>query len=288
MSMLLMVQAMQVSVGNPLRKLVLIKLADNANDYGECWPSYQHIADQCEIGKSTVRKHIKDLEKSGLLQIENRKGPKGNASNIYKLTLTPIAPNSTGVAADSTPPVAPDSTGTSHSLEPVKEPKEKSTKKESLDFSPLGFTAEQVNEFKRIRKHAKADITQRVINTIGKQLDLTRQAGYSNDQILDVWVSKSWRSYEHQWFINATQQKDTVSFVNVHARGPQEQISRIEREIALLDSSINSEKGRMEGLVRSDRPEHEVAPSKRLIDKLNAERKLLLEQINTLRGEVTA
>ncbi|WP_204243971.1 helix-turn-helix domain-containing protein [Vibrio galatheae] len=209
--MLLMVQAMQVSVGNPLRKLVLIKLADNANDYGECWPSYQHIADQCEIGKSTVRKHIKDLEKSGLLQIENRKGPKGNASNIYKLTLTPIAPNSTGVAADSTPPVAADSTGTSHSLEPVKEPKEKSTKKESLDFSPLGFTAEQVNEFKRLRKHAKADITQRVINTIGKQLDLTRQAGYSNDQILDVWVSKSWRSYEHQWFINATQQNGIPS-----------------------------------------------------------------------------
>lgn len=211
MSMLLMVQAMQVSVGNPLRKLVLIKLADNANDYGECWPSYQHIADQCEIGKSTVRKHIKDLEKSGLLQIENRKGPKGNASNIYKLTLTPIAPNSTGVAPDSTPPVAPDSTGISHSLEPVKEPKEKSTKKESLDFSPLGFTAEQVNEFKRLRKHAKADITQRVINTIGKQLDLTRQAGYSNDQILDVWVSKSWRSYEHQWFINATQQNGIPS-----------------------------------------------------------------------------
>jgi hypothetical protein len=33
-------------VGNSLRKLVLIKLADNANDKGECWPSYQHIADQ--------------------------------------------------------------------------------------------------------------------------------------------------------------------------------------------------------------------------------------------------
>ena len=49
MSMNLMAKAMNIKVGNPLRKLVLIKLADNANDNGECWPSYQHVADQCEL-----------------------------------------------------------------------------------------------------------------------------------------------------------------------------------------------------------------------------------------------
>lgn len=41
MSMELMVKAMKIRVGNPLRKLVLIKLADNASDQGECWPSYR-------------------------------------------------------------------------------------------------------------------------------------------------------------------------------------------------------------------------------------------------------
>jgi hypothetical protein len=46
-SMMLMVKAIGL-VGNPLRKLVLLKLADNASDQGECWPSYQYIADQCE------------------------------------------------------------------------------------------------------------------------------------------------------------------------------------------------------------------------------------------------
>lgn len=58
MSMELMVKAMKIRVGNPLRKLVLIKLADNASDQGECWPSYQHIADQCEISKRSVMNHI--------------------------------------------------------------------------------------------------------------------------------------------------------------------------------------------------------------------------------------
>lgn len=122
MSMLLMVQAMKIKVGNPLRKLVLIKLADNANDMGECWPSYQHIADQCEIDRSTVRKHIKALEEAGFLRIENRDGPKGNSSNLYFLSLPPVGQEHPPVGPEPTPPVGPESTRTSHSFKPVNEP----------------------------------------------------------------------------------------------------------------------------------------------------------------------
>jgi DNA-binding transcriptional MocR family regulator len=126
----LMVKAMKTKVGNPLRKLVLIKLADNASDQGECWPSYQHIADQCEIDRSTVRKHIKQLEAQGLLRIENRDGPKGNSTNLYFLTFggvgrnsISVGPESTGVGPQPTGGVGPESTRTSHSSEPVNEPK---------------------------------------------------------------------------------------------------------------------------------------------------------------------
>ncbi|HFP2077096.1 TPA: helix-turn-helix domain-containing protein [Klebsiella pneumoniae] len=133
--MSLMAKAMGVKVGNSLRKLVLIKLADNANDKGECWPSYQHIADQCECSKSAVRNHIDALEDMGLIKRENRVGVnngKGNTSNVYYLNLdvTPMPPKSTGVwheiappmPSDGTPPMPPDGTRTSHSFEPVTEP----------------------------------------------------------------------------------------------------------------------------------------------------------------------
>ena len=130
MSMDLMVKAMKTKVGNPLRKLVLVKLADNASDQGECWPSYQHIADQCEIDRSTVRRHIKQLAEQGLLRVENRDGPKGNSSNLYFLTLggvgqksTPVGTESTGGGTPPTGGVGTESTRTSHSSEPVKEPK---------------------------------------------------------------------------------------------------------------------------------------------------------------------
>lgn len=154
MSMQLMVKAMSISVGNPLRKLVLLKLADNASDSGECWPSYQHIADQCEIARSTVKSHIRELEKAGLLRREFRKDGDLNKSNAFHLTLDRAADNPVGRqmpeggAADN-PPGAADARGggaadnpiTSHSFEPVKEPViEPTARKQKNTFSlPVGL-----------------------------------------------------------------------------------------------------------------------------------------------------
>ncbi|WP_272582672.1 helix-turn-helix domain-containing protein [Providencia sp. PROV261] len=182
MSMTLMAKAMSIRVGNPLRKLVLIKLADNANDKGECWPSYQHIADHCECSKSAVRSHIEALIDMGFLVKENRLGVnngKGNTSNIYYLDLTtpvssesiapvlpkniaisggdsPMPPKSIAMPSDDRPPMPSDGTRTSHSIEPVNEPiiepnkspltpkGEKGEKK--VKFDPLPAKPENVSE----------------------------------------------------------------------------------------------------------------------------------------------
>ncbi|HID9277941.1 helix-turn-helix domain-containing protein [Serratia sp. CY83950] len=118
MSMILMATAMKIKVGNPLRKLVLIKMADNANDDGECWPSYQHIADHCECSKSAVKAHITALITMGLLSKENRLGSnngKGNTSNIYQLTLgnPVVSENTAPMAGKSIAPVPSKNTGRS-------------------------------------------------------------------------------------------------------------------------------------------------------------------------------
>ncbi|MFS9379445.1 helix-turn-helix domain-containing protein [Citrobacter sp. ANG330] len=128
MSMDLMVRVMKVKVGDPLSKLALLKLADNASDKGECWPSYQHIADQCEISKRTAVNHVAKLCACGFLRKELRKGPNGNTSNIYFITpengnaamlakfKLPKKPRAQGSAPDSLPPSAPGATGVVHQI----------------------------------------------------------------------------------------------------------------------------------------------------------------------------
>ncbi|MBM0400851.1 helix-turn-helix domain-containing protein [Serratia sp. 4542] len=200
MSMNLMAQAMSIKVGNPLRKLVLIKIADNANDKGECWPSYQHVADHCECSKSAVREHIEALIKMGLLTKENRLGVnngKGNTSNLYYLTLdnpvpsesiapcavkkhSPMPSKSTGVCqqvtqgvpSESTPPMPADGTRTSHSFEPVIEPKEnppKAPQGDAVAENPsaeagevLDFLNEKINGRTPKRADTLREITERL------------------------------------------------------------------------------------------------------------------------------
>lgn len=89
MSFKLTVQAFEARVGSPLRKLILIKLADQANDEGVCWPSYETIAHHCEAGRRSVIAHIQQLEKDGFLRIERvydeNRGQ--NKSDRYHLTI---------------------------------------------------------------------------------------------------------------------------------------------------------------------------------------------------------
>ena len=89
MSFSLMAQTMKLNVGSLAKKMVLIKLADQANDDGLCWPSYQTIAEACQVSRRTVIRHIKSLEEDGYLTINKTydKANKKNFSNRYQLTL---------------------------------------------------------------------------------------------------------------------------------------------------------------------------------------------------------
>ncbi|QQX78537.1 helix-turn-helix domain-containing protein [Shewanella sp. KX20019] len=247
MSMELMVKAMKAKVGNPLRKLVLIKLADNASDAGECWPSYQHIAEQCEIAKSTVRKHIKELEEAGLLTITNRKGPKGNSSNLYILTLCrqiapPVPSDSTGMPADSTGGMPSDSTGISHSFEPVNEPlkdiapRSKKSAVDKLDFSswPAMPTVQVLADWIAMRKDKKAKLNQTAINRLAKHLHDAVAAGFSVEDCIATCATRGWVGFEAKWLINAgmgsSGGKSNPLLIPTHSQANSEQFNSYDQD----------------------------------------------------------
>ncbi|WP_181938344.1 helix-turn-helix domain-containing protein [Klebsiella pneumoniae] len=204
MSMTLMAKAMAIKTGNPIRKLVLIKLADNANDSGECWPSYKHIADHCECSKSAVRDHIDALISMGLLVKENRPGVKngkGNASNLYCMNLdnpmppksiAPKPPESTGMPPKSIAPMPCGGTRTSHSFEPVIEPTDPPNPQTGEGEERINSNAKKALEFYNEKTGTRCRDLKPFVMML---TPTTTREGYTLDELQLVirWVLATWR-----------------------------------------------------------------------------------------------
>jgi hypothetical protein len=72
----------------PTAKLVLMALADAADDHGICWPSVTTVATKCCVSDRTVRRVMQRLIAHDLLIAEPRYRPDGScSSNRYRLLL---------------------------------------------------------------------------------------------------------------------------------------------------------------------------------------------------------
>lgn len=65
-----MAWAVKQKTANSGQQLVLLLLANHTNGHtGQCNPSHKLLAEECRMGISTLKNHIKGLEESGLLKI---------------------------------------------------------------------------------------------------------------------------------------------------------------------------------------------------------------------------
>ena len=72
----------------PTAKLVLMSLADAADDQGVCWPSVPTLARMCCISTRTVQRIVGELMEAGLLRAEPRfRKDRSRSSNRYCLAL---------------------------------------------------------------------------------------------------------------------------------------------------------------------------------------------------------
>ncbi|AXP40136.1 helix-turn-helix domain-containing protein [Haemophilus influenzae] len=205
MSMRLMVQAMNCKVGNPARKLVLLKLADNANDDGICFPSYQYIADKCEMTRRSAINHIEYLIKMGLVSKKERKNKDGSISNLYFLHLEQGSENfalgsenislgSENFALGGSENISP---RTSHSLEPVNEPKKTTQKSESeILLERFGITGQLAKDFITHRKTKRGAISETQLSRLQKQAD---KAGISICEVVEICIERNWQGFNASW-----------------------------------------------------------------------------------------
>lgn len=75
--------------------LVMLALADHADDDGYCFPGVERVAKKCRISSRSVQRHVKDLGEIGELKVETGRGVtvQGGATNRYKITLVHASPH---------------------------------------------------------------------------------------------------------------------------------------------------------------------------------------------------
>lgn len=117
---------------SPTQKLVLVKLADNANDDGYCWPSRRYLMKHTCLSDGAVKNAVRELERRGLISVIRRKVEESvNLPNHYQLELANM-PNGRGVGQEMPHPGSGDALpGASDAHKPSIEPSI-----EPIDLSP--------------------------------------------------------------------------------------------------------------------------------------------------------
>lgn len=83
--------------GHPSTKVVLMALADQAGwDTWQCWPSQALLAERCELGVRSVRRHLETLEAAGYIRRAPRRRANGSRSSDLVTLMGSQAANLAG------------------------------------------------------------------------------------------------------------------------------------------------------------------------------------------------
>jgi len=132
-------------------RLVLLALADSANDDGYCWPSYETIARKANLGRRYVIVIMEKLESAGLVKKTHRFKDGDYTSNLYQ-----VVNNSTPRVVNHDSPASEQESTTlvNHdSLKPSFNHNEPSTR-----ASPDGENRDVDNRTRRTDARVKGDI----------------------------------------------------------------------------------------------------------------------------------
>lgn len=170
------------------QKLVLLALADWANDEGLCWPSINRLALKASLTTRGVQKAIRSLEDAGFIRREEIAG-KGNrywisipANNVHPCTTFTPPLNE----VHPTPEPRSPNTSETHQLTP------KCNKLERPDC-----VSEQVwFDFLQVRKSKKSPLTATALARIESE---AAKAGWSLQDAISESVSRGWQSFKADW-----------------------------------------------------------------------------------------
>lgn len=174
--------------------LVMLALADYANDTGVCWPSMASIATKARVTERGARKIVRELEALGWLEIDTGGGRHG--CNRYTVNPEQGSPRNK-VPPGTTmqkPGTAMQETRNSRSAEPSRTVKEPSKSREQVSPTPADLLCEIVRyetatDFALHRKAMKKPLTPEAARRIVSRL----RTHPDPDAVLDLSIENGWQ-----------------------------------------------------------------------------------------------
>jgi hypothetical protein len=165
------------------QKLVLLALADWANDEGLCWPSINRLAVKASLTSRGVQKSIRSLEDMGFIRREEVTG-KGNrywisipANEVHPCTAFTPPLN----VVHPTPERGSDNTPYTHQDTP-----------KDITALPDWLPIDAWNGWLDMRKQRKKPLTDRATSRAINKLEAMRDAGQDITEVLDRSTMNGW------------------------------------------------------------------------------------------------
>lgn len=157
MSLSAMVWALKQDVRNASAKLLLISLANYADEDGVCWPSIDRLSKDCSTSRQTVMNATKRLIDLGMIKAQKRTGGSNYGARSMLYTLNTAESQQSGL---SDAPKVQNVIAESQRIrpEPIKEPITRKEVKEKWKL-PEGVNREAWSDFEQHRKTTKAKLT---------------------------------------------------------------------------------------------------------------------------------
>lgn len=169
------------------QKIVLLALADSANDEGHCWPSMASLSRKCSKGERTIQGVIKKLVEAG--HVTRHEVP-GKGCNYTVHPRRDCTPAETAPTPAETAPHPRSRCG-----QTVIEPSNNRKSKARVEC-PDGVSPDVWEDFNAVRKAKRAPVTPTALKSIEREAG---KAGWSLQDALSECVTRGWQGFKADW-----------------------------------------------------------------------------------------
>lgn len=203
MSVKIMSAVFESETLGPTERLIMLSLADHADDAGRCYPSIARLRQRTGLSERAIQSNIRSLQAAGYITIIPGAGQGG--SNVYIVRPTP--------AADAPKP-----------SRTIIEPSEYIPARDPASILCDVASPRAVKSFLGYRRKIRKPVSEIAAERLAKILNQIASQGGSPDDALGLAEEKGWQSIKAEWYFKEICNEQSSIFSTANrpmARGSQ-------------------------------------------------------------------